>query len=118
MDKVYKNLEKYKSDKFNPKLFEYENFLSLKFNLSSKLNIKCFKYDDFDVIKIYKSKVYFDKEIIQNNIQKCNILPLYIYDKDNTHMISVIVDKPKKTVSLFTNNQNNKFFYIVFKKYF
>jgi hypothetical protein len=111
MDKVYKNLEKYKSDKFNPKLFEYENFLSLKFNLSSKLNIKCFKYDDFDVIKIYKSKVYFDKEIIQNNIQKCNILPLYIYDKDNTHMISVIVDKSKKTVSLFTNNQNNKFFY-------
>jgi len=111
MDKVYKNLEKYKSDKYNPKLFEYESFLSLKFSLSNKLDIKCFRYDDFDVIKIHKSKVYFDKDIINNNIKKCKILPLYIYDKDEKHLISLIIDNNKKTISLFTNNDNNKIFY-------
>ena len=111
MDKEYKNLEKYKSDKYNPKLFKYDDFLSLKFSLTNKLDIKCFKYDDFDVIKIQKSKVYFDKDIIKNNIKKCKILPLYIYDKDNEHLISLIIDNNKKTISLFTNSENNKIFY-------
>jgi hypothetical protein len=111
MDKVFNQLKKYDNEKFNPKIFYYEDFLSIKFNLSKKLNLECFRNNDFDVIKIEKSKVYFDKDIILQNNKKCKILPLYIYDKDTEHLVSVIIDNTKNIISIFTNDETNKLFY-------
>ena len=106
MDNVFNKLKKYNSDKYNPKLFKYDDVISLKFNLSKNLNIKCFRNDDFDIIKFDKDKVYFEKEIILNNIKKCKILPLYILSIN--HLVSIIVDSNKKKISLFTNTNNKK----------
>tara|TARA_B100001093_G_C26762683_1_gene986454 strand:- start:193 stop:753 length:561 start_codon:yes stop_codon:yes gene_type:complete len=112
MDKISNKLKKYKNDEFNPKLFKYNDFLSLKFSLSKKLNINCFKNDDFDVIKIKKNKIFFDKNIILTNIKKCKLLPLYIYDINNDHLISLVIDNNKKLISLFnTSLQENNTYY-------
>ena len=59
MNKISNKLKKYKNDEFNPKLFKYNDFLSLKFSLSKKLNINCFKNDDFDVIKLKNKKLFY-----------------------------------------------------------
>lgn len=109
MDNVFNKLKKYKSNNFyKEKLFKYDDILSLKFNLSKKLNINCFKNDDFDIIKFDKNNLYFEKNIILNNIKKCEILPIYILDNYNNHLVSVIIDNKLKTISLFTNTKNTK----------
>ena len=117
MDKISNKLKKYKNDKFNPKLYKYDDFLSLKFNLSKKIKINCFKNDDFDVIKIKKNKIYFDKNIILTNIKKCKLLPIYIYDINNDHLISLIIDNDKKLISLFntTLHENNIYYKKIIK---
>lgn len=108
MDNVFNKLKKYKNNKFNPKLFKYDDVISLKFNLSKKLNVKCFRNDDFDIIKFDKNNLYFEKEIILKNIKKCEILPLYIIDNHNNHLVSAVIDNNKKVISLFTNTNNTK----------
>ena len=115
MDKVFKELKKYNNNKFNPKLFEYDDFLSLKFNLSKKLKIDCFRNNDFDVIKIKNNKISLNKNIILTNIKKCKILPLYIFNKDSLHLISFIIDNNEKTISLFTNSENKTFYKKIMK---
>lgn len=111
MDNVFNKLKKYDNNKYNPKLFKYNDILSLKFNLNKKLNINCFKNDDFDIIKFDKNKLFFEKEIILKNIKKCKILPLYILDLYNNHLVSVIIDSNLKEISLFTNTNNTKLKY-------
>ena len=106
MDNVFNKLIKFKKDKFNPKIFYYDNVLSLKFNLSKKLDIKCFRNNDFDIIKYDKNNVYLEKQIILKNIKKCKILPLYILG-DN-HLVSIIIDSNLKKISLFSNTNHNK----------
>lgn len=111
MNKIFNDLTKYNNDEDDSKIFYYDDFLSLKFKLSSIFNIDCFRNNDLDVIKLEKNKVHFEKDIILKNISKCKILPLYIYDKVNTHLISIIIDNDKKTISLFTNSKKNKMYY-------
>ena len=37
MNKIFNKLKKYNNDKFNPNSYKYNDFLSLKFNLSKKI---------------------------------------------------------------------------------
>ena len=113
MNKIFNKLKKYNNDKFNPNSFKYNDFLSLKFSLSRKLKLNFFKNNDFDVIKLKNKKLFINKEYILENIKKNKILPLYILDNENNHLISLIIDNKKKTIFLFTNTniENNKQIY-------
>lgn len=113
MNKIFNKLKKYNNDKFNPNSFKYNDFLSLKFSLSRKLKLNFFKNNDFDVIKLKNKKLFINKEYILENIKKNKILPLYILDNENDHLISLIIDNKKKTIFLFTNTniENNKQIY-------
>ena len=55
-------------------------------------------------------------EVIHNriltNIKKCRLLPIYIYDINNNHLISLVIDNNKKLISIFnTTLQENNIYY-------